>query len=260
LVELLRPDLTLRINEVSHKLEELVSQYKLNDRLNGQLKSIKTDSKSKEEDLLGIQIRSLEKELKLLFLEQEELYIFATFDGYVGSVNFKNGESVSPFETIVSVHDKTPTTIKAYIHENNANKVSGNLKVNVTSLNGNKSVTGKILNVGTQIVEFPERFLRSVDQKIWGREVTVEIPTGTDLLLAEKVFIELTDEKIKTIEPLKRKLAVGKLDSKYKKITVPESLKGEHLFEPSGVAYIADLDKYLFVSDDTKEDKELINI
>jgi hypothetical protein len=256
LLELSRPDLTLKINEVSHKLEVLVSEYKLNDRLNGQLKSINANQNSNEENLLGIQIRSLEKELKLLFIEKEELYIFATFDGFVGSVNFKRGESVSPFENVMTVHDTTPTTIKAYIHENNADKVSNNLKVKVTSINGDKKVVGKILNVGTQIVEFPARFLRSTDQKLWGREVTVEIPTGTDLLLAEKVFIELTDEKLVNLNQ-------GKMidnSSKYKKIIIPDSLKNEHIFEPSGITYIADLDKYLFVSDDTKEDKGLINI
>lgn len=260
LMELQRPDLTLRINEVSHKLEELVSQYKLNDRLNGQLESIKTSSSDRDEDLLGIQIRSLEKELKLLYTEKEELYIFCSFDGYVGPVNFKNGESVSPFETILSVHDKTPTKIKAYIHENNADKVSNDLKVNVSTISGKRGVTGKILNVGTQIVEFPERFLRSTGQKLWGREVTVEIPVGTDLLLGEKVFIELTDEKIDSLKPLVSNKKSSSLESIYNRITVPDELKSDHLFEPSGATYVSDLNKYLFVSDDTNEDKPIVNI
>lgn len=269
LLELKREDLTLRINEVSGKLEELTAQFKLNAELNSNIKSLRKYKKRKtkkkinekeEDDLLSIQMRSLEKELQLLYKEKEELYIFSSFDGNIGSINYKVGESVSPFDPIMTMHKKTPTVVRGYIHEKLSHKVEVNKKVVISSLNTTGSkIIASVKSVGNRIIEFPERFRRSAAEKIWGREVIIQIPENNPFLLGEKVFMELSENEKVTI--MSRTIADdivvdGNYD--YNTINIDRGDFTENLIEPSGVIYIKDLNKSLMISDDNIEDKPLL--
>ena len=165
LVELEREDLRQQINEVSHNLEELRAEFKLNSDLTLNLKSIKTKIKksklaknadnNEDEALISIQIRSLETRLSYLKKEEEELYIFSSFDGHIGSVNYKNGESASPFEPILTMHKTTPTFVRGYIHENLSHHIAVDKKVTIKALSSKQQVVGVIKSVGTRIIEFP---------------------------------------------------------------------------------------------------------
>lgn len=280
LAELDRPDLNLRINEVSHRLEELLSQYNLNTELNGELTSLvesnEKESSKKEkkeeiaqieedeqesEDSLGIQIRSLEKELKILFKEKQELYIFSEFSGNIGSINFKEGESVSPFQTIISMHEKTPTLVKGYIHENIYKTVQIGKEAKVSNLSGQFSTIATVVSVGSKIIPFPQRFLRSFNEQIYGREVILQIDPENSFILGEKVFLEVIkgpSQKVKT--KTKRTIAdeFEKLKNKYSFITRPVELSEEHTIEPSGLLYLEDLQKHALVSDDTYKNKPIV--
>lgn len=71
---------------------------------------------------LNTQNRPIDTQLKALLQHQDELRrqnvnlkVSAQFDGRVGSVYFKPGELVSPFQPIITVHSRTPRYIKGYI-------------------------------------------------------------------------------------------------------------------------------------------------
>ena len=51
------------------------------------------------------------------------------------------------------------------------------------------SVSGKIIGVGSRIVEYPIRLRSRTEVQIFGREVLIKIPTKNQFLLGEKVLI-----------------------------------------------------------------------
>ncbi len=178
----------------------------MNKNLTSQLKSIQKDINGKKDDLnnpILIKITNLKRELKLnwspsqikdeIHLLQEELKkltIFAQINGMIGSVNFKEGEKVSPFTPIVTLHTKSPSSIKGYIHENVYNKILVGQKVSATSVSDKKNtIIGEVIGVGSRIVEYPERLRKRPDFQIWGREIIIKIPHENNFLLGEKVLI-----------------------------------------------------------------------
>lgn len=258
LLELERPELEKKISEYVHKINEIQTELSINEGLTETIKSIKIGKKEVESPL-AIQLKSLKYQLGILEKEKNELYIFASFDGHIGSVNYKRGESVSPFTPIVTMHNKTPSFVRGYIHENIANGVIEDAVVEITTMTSNKGIQGKVSSIGTRIIELPERFRRSESEKIWGREVMVRLPESNELLLGEKVFLEVKENPTKV---KKRSIAdsVENLDEQVIEMTIPKSILKKEKIEPSGIVYIKELNKYLVVSDDTYKNKPTIFI
>lgn len=230
LVELKRPELDMKINEINQQLRqvktqkyakvnsiraqinELQAQYERNKKLTAQLKSFgkknaATDQENTKNPIL-IKIENLKRELQLatspaqikdelnlLLEEKKKLAIFSQINGIIGSVNFKEEEKVSPFTPIITLHTKSPSSIKGYIHEDVYNKIPVGQKVTVTSLSDNKnSVEGEVIGVGSRIVEYPVRLRKRPDFQIWGREIIIKIPDENGFLLGEKVLITSPDQ------------------------------------------------------------------
>jgi len=266
ILELSRPELSIRINEISHQLEELKvkkiiedsaiksqikqleaqeastkseieyrirqieTQHDINKGLMSELKSIdnakgttqssdfnnpmdlKIESLNKElemarnliqikikllkyelnspENAYSIQLESLEKQLKLLKEEERNLLIYSQISGVIGSVNCKEGEKISPFTPICTLHTQSPSYIIGYIHENVYNKVAGGSRLKIASLaDRNNSTLGEVVGVGSRIVEYPARLRRRPEYQLWGREIQIRIPQGNRFLLGEKVLI-----------------------------------------------------------------------
>lgn len=253
LAELERPDLDKQLNEVSHRLEELHSQLSLNETLNENLKSIKGDSKEID-NTLTIQIRSLENQIELLKKETEELRVFAQFEGHIGFVNYKAGESVSPFAPILTMHQKTPTFVRGYVHESIMEKIKIGSTIKISSINSGRVMKASVTSVGTRIIEFPERFRRSIDQKIWGREIGIALDPQNNFLLGEKVFLEmLPEETLQKKRDVANELVtiMGREELQSEKLDVPKSIRKDINIEPSGLTYVEDLDQFVLISDDT---------
>ena len=251
LAELDRPDLVKQLNEVSHQLEQLHNQLNLNESLNESLKSIKEDEREND-NALTIQIRSLENQYELLQKESEELKIFAQFDGHIGFVNYKAGESVSPFTPILTMHQKTPTFVRGYVHESIMDKIKIGSTIKISALNSGRVMKSKVTSVGTRIIEFPERFRRSIDQKIWGREIGIKLSPKNSFILGEKVFLELLPNETFDAE---RELANEFIEREenYQRISVPSSVEDKQELEPSGLVYLPGQNKFILISDDTHE-------
>ncbi len=219
-----------KVNEIKTQIRQLEAQYEMNKRLASELKSInkkksgtsefqennpikiKIESLKRElefalhpsqikiESLKSglyssgdptiIQVQGLESELKLLLEEKRKLVKFAQINGIIGSVNFKEGEKVSPFVPIVTLHTKSPSYIKGYIHEEVYNKIAIGQKVDILSMTDRSNRTeGEVVGVGSRIVEYPVRLRKRQDFQIWGREVVIKIPPENTFLLGEKVLI-----------------------------------------------------------------------
>ena len=138
----------------------------------------------------GICMQRLQRELDLLLKERNKLYIFSPVSGVVGTVNVKVGEKVSPFEPVLTVHTRSPSYVKGFIHESAYNRIAVGDDVVVGSpARIDKEVRGTVVGVGSRIVELPERLRRRPDVQVWGREVFIKVPDNNILLLGEKIRI-----------------------------------------------------------------------
>lgn len=144
------------------------------------------------ENPLDAQIQRLSNELTLLRLQKNKLNIYAPISGIIGSIYCKPGEKMNSFEPILSLHTQNPSQVKGYIPENVSMLVSPGMEVNIRSVaNSNHHVTGRVSGLGTRIVEFPVRLRKHVSDFLWGREVIIQLPQENNLLLGEKVLIEV---------------------------------------------------------------------
>ncbi len=150
---------------------------------------------SYEGDPLADQINRTTEELRMLKDEKKKLFIVAQINGLIGAVNFKNGERVSPFTTIATLHAQYPTFINGYIHENAYSKVKIGQKVKIESLaESHATIIGTITGVGSRIVEYPVRLRRMPEVQMWGREVIISIPGDNKFFMGEKVVISFIKE------------------------------------------------------------------
>jgi multidrug resistance efflux pump len=287
MVELNQPELEIKINEISHQLEELKikklgedsaiksqinqleaqaasttsdinykikqieSQHNINKELTTELKSfenynsqkranslknpmnLKIESLHKELEMAKnmlrikvnllrdelnspgnaylVQMESLAKELTLLNEEKQKLLIYSQIAGIIGSVNYKEGEKVSPFTPILTLHAKSPSYVIGYIHENVYNKVAVGDKLDIVSLadRGNRTL-GEVSGIGSRIIEYPIRLRRRPEIQLWGREVQIKIPPDNNFLLGEKVLISAIEDETPRWDELKNRLLSGK--------------------------------------------------
>jgi hypothetical protein len=217
------------------------------------------------ENPLEIQIQRLERELNMLLEEKNKLYIFSQVNGIIGSVLCKAGEQISPFESILTLHTKSPSYIKCFIHESASANLSVGRKVTVISLADSAySVIGEVVGIGSRLVEYPRRLSRMLAVQTYGREVRVKIPEDNNLLLGEKVLVSIGDDvKQGSSGFAGRKISLSETHAKeivppsgsgsdrcIRAIRVSQSMKINNI-EPSGALYLKDLKKYLIISDTT---------
>jgi len=226
-----------KTNEITAQIRELEAQYEMNKKLVAELRSVKKNELELDDssthpilaqiqslreqlaisknpsnieieritkqlmgggmdDPLEVQVQRLSDELALLEQEKQKLVMVSPIHGMIGTVKFKAGERVSPFDTIITLHAESPSYIKGYIHENVYSMVTVDDIVTAKSASEEKAgIKGVIVGVGSRIVDYPERLRKRQDIPIWGREVLIKIPENNSLLLGEKVLITVPGKK-----------------------------------------------------------------
>jgi len=134
--------------------------------------------------------KRINKERELVDIEKNKLKVFAPTDGLIGNVHCIDGENISAFNTLISFYERNPTLVKGYVHEKLILqvKLEDELKVS-SSQHPDHEVTGKVVGLGTRIVEIPERLRKIADFKTYGREVLIRIPAENPFLQKEKVTL-----------------------------------------------------------------------
>ncbi|MGI9284041.1 MAG: HlyD family secretion protein [Pseudomonadales bacterium] len=143
---------------------------------------------------IDAQIAELVKQQQNLERQRTELSVYAKIEGRVGSVLFKVGDTVPPYQPVLTVHGSKPTFVKGYIHENVLNDVTLDQTVWVRSANSMHASVwheGVVESLGSRIVEFPVRLKVNPLAQAWGREVVVRLEDDHVLLLGEKVSVQL---------------------------------------------------------------------
>lgn len=263
LAELDQSELNAKIRLTRSMLGKLEAELKVRKHLNILVSN--GSSESADADPLMVDISDLREELALLERAKRNLFVFAEVDGVVGAVNYKKGEKVPNFMPLITLSPESPTFVEGFVHESLHTRLEVGRTVTVkpvTSLT--KPVQGRIISVGSRIIMMPIRLMHYPNQQVWGREVVVEIPEHSGLLMNEKVQIKPSFEMfqlplvIAATESAKANTAAAttptstaKHDGKPQDLRMPAQLERRYDFEPSGVIYLADVKKFLVVSDDT---------
>lgn len=289
-----------RFIEILSELQQLQSQYEINRKLMKQLRSINTeDHGTSDSNPTLIRIQNLKKELSRIdksnaILEEnlhsqisfgvdplqemlkqyqdqlrlynelkQKLFITAPNDGVIGAIHYRKGEMVPAFDSIATLHSKSPSFVLGYIHENIYSSVALGQKVLVHSIADKKNVIqGEVIGVGTRIVEYPIRLRIAQDYLIWGREVTVKLPPDNNFLLGEKVRISLEDKPegsfkkllgFSTIQAATRKDSTESVAlPAIRNISWYNDIRPSIGIEASGVQYLADIQKFCIISDESE--------
>ncbi|MBX2996714.1 MAG: HlyD family efflux transporter periplasmic adaptor subunit [Bdellovibrionaceae bacterium] len=258
LIELNQSELNSRLRLARSQMAKLQSEMKVRQHLN----SIVSNSSSVDlADPLAVDIEDLGQEIEYLELQKKNLYVFAEVDGIVGAVNFKKGEKVPAFTSVLTLSPANPSYVEGFVHENLQTKLEIGKTVSVVPLTrGHATLQGKIVSVGSRIILMPPRLMHFPNVQIWGREVVVEIPSQNGLLLGEKVQIKPKFELFSfpiavAATETASAAAIAEPEMAPQAMHLPSGLGRRYSFEPSGVLYLEDLKKYLIVSDDTDKKK-----
>lgn len=212
------------------------------------------------------QINTLHTRKEELRRQSVGLKVKAQFNGRIGSVNFKAGELVSPFQSIMSVHSSIPRYIKGYINENILNDVKVGQTVWVNSIAFKKEdslMAGVVESLGNRIVEYPERLKKNPLVPAWGREVIVRLNNlNNALLFGEKVQVLLknpaqisqdglviNDAQASSEHVVGRQSLAQLIRSKTATITADK-------IEASGVVWNQEAAHYLLLSDEKSKDQQ----
>ncbi len=120
----------------------------------------------------------------------QPIVVTAPADGLIGTISCKEEEHIPSYTTLVSFYEPHSGLIKAYVHENLTLQVKIGDDFRVAYLKDPTiNYTGKVIGLGSRIVEIPARLRKIADFKTYGREVLVEITKDNSFLQKEKVSL-----------------------------------------------------------------------
>jgi hypothetical protein len=251
LIEVNQTDINQRLREANDSLQKLEVDFKLREKLN----SIIQSENQSENDPLVLQLKQLKKEIAYLEAQKRNLYVFAEVDGVVGAVNFKKGERVPAFSPILTLSPIHPSFVQGYVNENIHTQIQVGQQVKVDSVATGDQADGTIVSVGSRIVNIPARLLHNPNIVSWGREITVSLDNSGKFLLGEKVqikpfwaILKMSSAIAETQPPSSKKPSA----QDPAKLEISESILDHMAVEPSGLVYLADLKKYLVISDESR--------
>ena len=114
----------------------------------------------------------------------------APTDGLVGNISCKEAEHISSYTTLMTFYEPHSEIIKGYVHEDLILEVKLGQDFTIASLKDeNIKYPGKVIGLGSRIVEIPARLRKLESIKAYGREVLIEISKDNTFLQKEKVGI-----------------------------------------------------------------------
>ncbi len=145
------------------------------------------------ERINSLKIKELQflEELAALEEEQHQLIRRAHTHGTIGAVNAQPGELLPSYTTIMSIYEFNPTVIRAIMNEQHKHDVEIGQLVQVESVNRRYKIEGEISEVGSRIIEYPNRLNTNPNMAMWGRELFIKIPANNNFLNGERVIVSV---------------------------------------------------------------------
>ena len=239
----------------------------------------------------NVEAEKLKAELELLEKQNADMAVYAPFDGIVGSVFIKNGngekvffkggEKIAAYSPILSIVNKEPSFVKAYIPESQFSVIGIGDEVTISNTQTPQQITGIVTGLGGRIIPLPARLLKNPNIALWGREIVVKIPENNGFILGEKVSItygsNVWDNLARAFSVTQSKLSAKERDKK--KLNKSQNLtpdpspmwRGENdrnetslqwdgkvKIEASGAVFVPETGKFLVVSDETEKKTPLL--
>jgi len=178
--------LQIRAKELTNELSQIRQRFEV-------------EKKSLEEEIrLGVS--PFRRKIEELNAEKEfdashkitHIDVTAPEEGLIGNIYCKEAEHVPAFKTLLTFYEPHSGIIKGYVHEDLTMSVSIGEIFEVHSLKDEEvRYEGKVIGLGSRIIEIPARLRKFAQVKTYGREVTIAIPTDNIFLQKEKVGIKI---------------------------------------------------------------------
>ncbi len=133
----------------------------------------------------------LREEISALEEEENQLVKRADIHGTIGNVSAQTGELLSPYTTILSVYELNPSVIKAVMNEGYKYEAEVGQEVIVESTNRQYKIEGKVFEIGSRIIEYPNRLKSNQVVSMYGQELFIRIPKENNFLNGERVFVTI---------------------------------------------------------------------
>lgn len=187
--------------------------------------------------------------------------IYSPCDGFVTDILAYPGDVVQNFDSLIVVEEIKPRYLTVYLPEKSKQVPEAGMTVRIYSSRKSAfNTTGIITFVHPGFVKTSGR-LSFRGQTFWARRVRVKLAEDHQLLPGELVKVRIlghrkqkgrqaasliAPERTENPEKILQRKTPG-----LKEMKVPEALRTATRFEPSGIVWIPDMDRYLIVSDDT---------
>lgn len=149
-----------------------------------------------EKDLKALQLKVelIEQLEHALELEQAKLKQFAPFNGAIGNVTAQLMELIPPYQTIVTVYEERPSTIKAHQILNTGYELIVGQQIMVESASRTYCTTGEVIEVGARIVAYQDPTKPATAVQLFGKEIFIKLPDNNEFLYGEQVFVYVSKE------------------------------------------------------------------
>jgi len=262
-------DLVIRRDALESFLKE--QRYELN-HLSNKLGEIRKSRKQFEE----ADIDSMTKSFLLEQLEYPEAIrreivftehriqmrtIYSPCDGVVTDILAYPGNVVQDFDSLIVVEEIKPGYLTLFLPEKSKQVPEEGMTVRIFSSRKSAfNTTGIITFVHPGFVKTNGR-LSFRGQTFWARKVRVKLAEDHQLLPGELVKVRILGHRKKKDRQVASFIAEGGAENSgksfqskipgLKAMKVPEALRKASRFEPSGVVWVPEMNRYLIVSDDT---------
>lgn len=257
ILELNQNELEMQLYTLKARSDKLAAEIKLRQQISKLAQDAGT--LSPEADPLKTEWDDTQREIGLVKDRLKHLYVFAEMPGRVGAVNYKAGEKVPAFASIVTLLPVTPGFITGFVNENLQSSLAIGDRVEVASITGS-TTPGKIISLGARIVPIPQRLLRVQTLPAWGREVVVQIPEKNPFLIGEKVSVHRawTSSFVSLAKAEEPSGLSAKIEKDPEPVDIPFSISETYKPELSGMVYIPELSQFVLISDDYPHHKPVL--
>lgn len=218
---------------------------------------------------LSARIESVDARIRLLELRRADHVLRAGMAGKVSEVVRPRGDVVRPGEAVVRLVT-SPGRVVACVPETAMLDTREGTRARMLAREVNAPVlTGRVIARSPVVRELPTRCRANLRVPSWGREIVIELPSGTETLVGQSYDVELggtwaLPDAIASAmaSPIPGTTATAieenasDLSREPQPLRVPAALRRVSRFEPSGIAPEPNGRGYLIVSDDTGLDSE----
>jgi hypothetical protein len=191
----------MKILSLETSIESLESEQKVREVILGSIDDEQVKQNERDISPLAKEVDGLRRQLLALKRQKSLAVRYAESDGVVATVAFKPGEQIPPLQSIVTLTSVTPNLVYGFINENLPSPFNVGDAVDILPLAGKgRSAKGRVVSVGSRIIEFPTRLQTIGNQKLFfGREVLVSIDDqANQIVMGEKVQILTREPRSKT--------------------------------------------------------------